>query len=77
MAVSELLQKFSEVLTRELPLERLARCLPVILKIEQALSNGIEVREIVWGEDLALDNGDRKEDAARARAEFVRLEKQK
>jgi hypothetical protein len=47
-------EQFPEILTRELPLEGLRRCFPVVLKIEETFRNGIQIGEIVRGENLAL-----------------------
>ena len=46
-------EQFSEIITRELPLEGLRRCFPVVLKIEETFRNGIPIGEIVRGENLA------------------------
>jgi hypothetical protein len=52
----ELGEEFLQVLTCELPIERLRRRFPVVLKIQQALSENIQVREIIRGKDFSLDD---------------------
>src|SRR5260370_552503 len=47
-------EQFSKIIPREVPLEGLRRCFPVVLKIEETLGNGIQIGEIVRGENLAL-----------------------
>jgi len=55
---TELDEELGEILTGELPLEGPRRSLPVILKIQEAFGDGIEMRKIVGREDLALDDGE-------------------
>ena len=45
-----------KVLTRELPLEGTGSRLPVILKIEEALSQSVEIGKVIGREHLALNN---------------------
>src|SRR5712671_4477934 len=47
-----------EVLASEFPFEGPRRRFPVVLKIEQSLSHGFEVREVIRGENLALHDGE-------------------
>ena len=49
-------EEFRQILTRELPLEGTPRGLPVVLEIEEALGDSIEIREVVRCQDLPLDN---------------------
>src|SRR5208282_527471 len=45
-----------EILTGELPFEGPRRGLPVILKIQEAFGDGVEIGKIIGCQDLALDN---------------------
>ena len=54
--VIEFVEKFFEVLARELPFEWLRRRLPVVLKIEQSLRESIQILKIVGRENLSLDD---------------------
>ena len=55
---TEFSEEFGKVVTGEFPFEG-PRCgLPVILKIQEAFGDGIEMRKIVGREDLALDDGE-------------------
>ena len=56
MGSGQLGKEFSEILAGELPFERASRRLPVVLKIEEALGNGIEVGEVIGRQDLSLDD---------------------
>ena len=47
-------KQFSEIIPRELPLEGLRRCFPVVLKIEETFGDGIQIGEVVRSENLAL-----------------------
>ena len=53
---TELDEEPSEILTGELPMEGPRRGFPVILKIQEAFGDGIEIGEIIGCQDLALDN---------------------
>ena len=50
----ELAEEFLEILAFELPIERLRRGFPVVLKIEQSLGEDVQVREVIWSENLSL-----------------------
>ena len=55
---TEFSEEFGKVVTGEFPFEG-PRCgLPVILKIQEAFGDGVEIRKIIGCEDLALDNGE-------------------
>ena len=43
-------------LTRELPLERTGSRLPLVLKIEETLSQSVEIGKVIGREHLALNN---------------------
>jgi len=45
-------------LTGELPFEGMRGGFPIILKIQEAFGDGVEIRKIIGCEDLALDNGE-------------------
>ena len=45
-----------KILTGELPFEGPSRGLPIVLKVEEALGEGVEIGKIVGRENLALDN---------------------
>ena len=53
---TELDEELGEILTSELPLEGPGRGLPVILKIQEAFSDGVEIGKIIGCQDLPLDN---------------------
>jgi hypothetical protein len=44
---ADLREQFREIAPRELPIERPASGFPVVLKIEDALGEGVEIGEIV------------------------------
>ena len=52
------MEKFFEVLARKLPFERLRRRLPIVLKIEQALRESLQILKIVGCENLSLHDGE-------------------
>jgi len=53
---AELDEEFVEVLAGELPFEGLSRGCPVVLKLQEALSDSVEVGKIIRGQDLPLDD---------------------
>jgi hypothetical protein len=53
---AELDEEFVEVLAGELPFEGLSGIRPVVLKVQQALSNSVEIGKIVGCQDLPLDD---------------------
>jgi hypothetical protein len=54
----ELDEEFGEVLTGELPFEGTSGGLPVVLKVQEALGDGVEIGKIIGCEDLPLDDGE-------------------
>jgi len=50
-------EKGREMGFSELPFERLCRCFPIILEVEQALCELVEAGEVVRGEDFSLHDG--------------------
>jgi len=53
---AELDKEFVEVLAGELPFEGLSRSCPVVLKVQKALGDSVEIRKIIGRQDLSLDD---------------------
>ncbi len=53
---AELNEEFVEVLAGELPFEGLSRSRPVVLKVQEALGDSVEVGKIIGRQDLPLDD---------------------
>ena len=49
-------EKSPKDLTRELPLERTGSRLPLVLKIEETLSQSVEIGKVIGREHLAVNN---------------------
>lgn len=56
MRGGEFVEQLSKILTRELPLEGPSRSFPVVLKVEEALGEGVEISKIIGRQDFPLDN---------------------
>src|SRR5229473_4569025 len=52
----ELVEELGKILTGELPFKGPSRGFPIVLKVEEALREGVEIGKIVGRENLPLDN---------------------
>ena len=56
MGSSKFGEEMREILAGELPFERTRGRFPIVLKIEEALCEGVEISKVIGREHLALDN---------------------